>query len=45
MMKMITKTKEVLEGDSLKMVGGLGVETMSKEDCRLYLIIFLLLGN
>lgn len=27
------------------MIGGLGMETMNKEDCRLYLIIFLLVIN
>lgn len=41
-MKMITKTKKVLERDSLKIIGRLGMETMIKEDCRLYVIILTL---
>lgn len=39
---MMIKIMEVLKRDSLKMIGGLGMEFMMKEDCRLYLIIFLL---
>lgn len=41
-MKMITKTRQLLERDSLQMIVGLGMENMNKEDYRLYLIMFLL---